>query len=272
MKVSVTGYKGHVGAYLVREYPDIFYPLNCDVNDSVSIESCIHKERPDIVLHLAGKSGVDFCEDERNQELVIHTNVRGTFNVADVCETLGCQMVMLSSAYVFSGNRLWGKYKEKDTPNPANFYGQSKLAAEGITYKAFQFNVIRTSYLFDDKRLANIIVNYCNDETQSFPTFIKRSFTYLPHFASCLVQYVQRYSSMPPILHLAGNENVSWYKFMSDFFYYAGYDMNKILPRNQEEDGHAPRGKNLGLDVSLSERLGLPQHSYLDGIKEMIGE
>ena len=271
MKVSITGYKGHVGAYLLKAYPDIFSPLDCNINDSVSIESCIHRERPDIVLHLAGKSDIDFCEDVKNENLVIQTNVRGTFNVADVCEKIGCQMVMLSSAYVFSGKRLWGKYNERETPHPENFYGKTKLAAEGVTYKAFQFKVIRTSYLFDDKRLANIILKCCDHETQSFPTFMKRSFTYLPHFASSLVQYVQRYDVMPPILHLAGSENVSWYKFMSDFFYCAGYDMTMVLPRNQEEDGHAPRGKNLGLDVSLSERLGFTQHSYIEGISEMVG-
>ena len=80
------------------------------------------------------------------------------------------------------------------------------------------------------------------------------------------------YSVQPSLLHLAGTECVSWYKLVSDWFYYAGLNTNMILPRNQEIGEHAPRGRNLGLDVRLSEKLGFHQYGYLDGIREMISE
>lgn len=258
-----------VGKYLIDNYP-MFVPLICDVTKPDEIEKCIRESRPDIVLHLASKSGVDFCEDISNQELVIQTNVRGTYNVAEVCESSGCLMAMMSSSYVFSGRRWLGKYKEKDTPSPVNFYGQSKLAAEGIVQTFPDFKIIRASYIFNTPRMLTKIHKYYEGEIQNFPTFIKRSFIYLNHFAVMLNRYMLEWDDMPSILHLAGNESASWYGFMHDLFYYSGYDTNSVLPRNQEENGHAPRGKNLGLDVSLSDKLGLPQYSYVQGIKEMI--
>lgn len=189
--------------------------------------------------------------------------------MASVAERVGCQMIILSSAYVFDGKRLWGKYKEKEHQNAINFYGLSKMGAEGLG-DMFGCKVIRSSYIFDDYRLKKVKIAYNEGISQSFPTFIKRSFIHLSHFAELLVSYCEQISNMPSVLHLAGSESVSWYRFMEDFFYYSGYDMNMVIPRNQEEDGHAPRGKNLGLDTSLSEKLGFPQYSYLDGIRELV--
>lgn len=268
-RISITGGGGMVGKYLLENYSTMFVPLICDITRPDQIEKCIRESRPDIVLHLAGKSSIDYCEDFANQEKVIQTNVRGTYNVAEVCESSGCQMVMMSSSYVFSGRRLWGKYKEQDTPSPVNFYGKSKLAAEGVV-QGFNFKVIRSSYLFDSARLSDIVRRYHKGDFQNFPTFIKRSFVYLPHFALMISRYMVDYDKMPSILHLAGSESVSWFKFISDFFYYSGYETNMIIPRNQEEEGFAPRGRNLGLDTSLSEKLGIFQRSYLDGIREMV--
>lgn len=269
MKVGITGYAGRLGSFLLNAYPSKFVPLECDVTSPFSeLTKYIRSIQPDLVLHLASKSGVDFCEDRKNESLVIRTNVNGTFNVACATEELGIGMVLLSSASVFSGNRWFGKYKESTYADPVNFYGYTKQAAESFVSMFDHMNVIRTSYLFDKSRLQHILDK--KDEYQDFPTFMKRSFMYMPHFALSLVNYLGEFQRMPFILNVAGNESCSWYDFVKTLFYQAGYDTNKVIPRRQEEEGHAPRGRNLGLDVSLSAKLDLPQFSYYDGIKAML--
>lgn len=281
-KIGVTGYKGRLGSYLLQSYPSTFFPLEWDVapdsNEPDDIQkhvdattNYIRSVQPDLVLHLASKSGVDFCEDVKNENLVIRTNVNGTFAIACATELLGIETILLSSSYVFNGKKWFGKYKENDVPDPVNFYGRTKMGAESLATLFDNLKIIRTSYLFDNERMDKIRSAHDEGMTQNFPTFIKRSFIYLPHFAELIYSYCTNIGSMPNILHLAGCDSVSWFDFVHAFAYASGYDMNTILPRNQEEDGHAPRGKNLGLDTSFADKLGFPSYSYLQGIKDMLG-
>lgn len=268
MRVGITGYRGRVGSYLLSTYPNLFVPLKCDVTDMKNVGRAINDVRPDLILHLASKSDVDFCEN--NSGTAISTNVEGTFNVLVEAEKIGRGVVLLSSAYVFKGDKWFGKYAENEHCDPVNVYGYTKFGAESFKQLFDNMKIIRTSYLFDEDRLAPILSAYRNGETQNFPTFIRRSFMWLPHFASQLVPYLLQYEDMPNILHLAGSESPSWYDFVRDLFDCAGYDTNKVLPRKQKEDGHAPRGNNLGLSVSLSNKLGFPQFSYMDGIRKFL--
>jgi dTDP-4-dehydrorhamnose reductase len=103
-----------------------------------------------------------------------------------------------------------------------------------------------------------------------FPTFIKRSFMYVPHFAEVLMQYIHRLSEMPKILHISGSKVVSWYDFMSDLAPDYGIGQALVKKRKHEiPNTFAPRPQNGGLDVSWSMDLGLHQYSYLDGILQM---
>lgn len=278
MKIGVTGYTGRLGTFLLNAYPSRFVSLDVNVAPVDTTEETIKQKiadikrhielvQPDLVLHLAAKSGTDFCEDERNRDVVMRTNVNGTFNVACATEELGIPMVLLSSGYVFNGKRWFGKYKENERTEASNFYGLTKQAAESFASMFDHMGIIRTSYLYDFQRLYHLLHN---DRFQDFPTFLKRSFMYLPHFAKSLTHYLANTSNMPFILHIAGSESCSWYDFMREVFYQSKFDTNKVLPRKQEEEGHAPRGYNLGLDTSLSERLGFPQYSIYDGVKAML--
>src|SRR6185369_12652133 len=136
-------------------------------------------------------------------------NLKGTYNVLHASESLGVKVVMLSSDHVFNGKEVfkWSPYKETDTPNPVNFYGKSKLAAEALQEAFAYYKIIRTSYLFDEERLARKIY-------ESQPSFILRSFMYLPHFVSNLMEYLNRWDEMPSILHISGSRTISWYKLM----------------------------------------------------------
>jgi len=261
-RMGVTGASGRVGKILVEKYGAI--PLDCDVTLPDEVEKAIGVAKPDIVVHLAAITDVDYCE--KNQKVAMKVNFNGTNNVVMSVLRHNIGMVILSSDHVFDGKK--GNYKEdyrfidfglfgKKYHNPVSYYGLTKLACEGYKFNK-NVKVVRTSYLFDKERLKL---------EKDYPTFIYRSFMYLPHFVESLATYTDRFDEMSPILHLSGSKIVSWYEFAKIALGTPAW----IKPRSKELDGFAPRPFRGGLNIDLSKRLGFKQYSYMDGAKEMSG-
>lgn len=265
---GITGYKGYVGSYLLSHY-DNFVGLDCDVTNPEDVENCIGSSGVSAVVHLAAKSNVDWCQKPENQKTLANVNLRGTFNVCLAAEKERVEVLLLSSDHVFGGNR--GRYKEGDKPNPINQYGLSKYAAEGLQQAFDNLKIVRSSYLFDDKRLKSNLFNIMNrlHIENVYPAFISRSFMYLPHFADSLVRYLSYMEDMPKILHISGYHCVSWYEFMVYWCEVNGIDSKFIVPRGDDLDDVAPRPHKGGLDTSFSKELGFSQFSYIQGILQM---
>lgn len=268
MKIAVTGSRGRVGRYLVKRG---VLPFLADVTDLVDVDKEMERTRPDILIHLAAHSDVDWCEKEENRKKVTDTNVFGTFNVCEMAEKYNCRVVFLSSCYVFSGKRWWGKYSENSNIlYPSNHYGFSKMSAEMFQYRFGNMKIVRTSHLFDYERLASELSVLKLGTPKSYPTFFKRSFLYIPHFVEMLMEYCRRINDMPDILHLSGCDTVSHYTFMQYVAKAYSIDSELVLPRRKDlKNGFANRGYRLGLDTRLSESIGFRQYSYQEGIEEM---
>jgi len=245
----MTGVNGRIGKKLAEQGVK---PLYCDVRDLEMVDNTVSEVMPNIIVHLAGKTNVDYCEKKENEEDVIRTNFLGVDNVASVAEKYGATFVLLSSDHVFSGKRWlpWHTYNEKSSPLPVNFYGLTKLAAEGLRKLYPNFKIVRTSYLFDKERL---------DATlgQSYPSFIHRSFMYFPHFISNFMLYLNQIDKMPDILHITGSETVSWYKLMGEYL-----GDTDILHHDKDISTEAPRPHRAGLTTRYPDLL--PQYSYKD--------
>lgn len=270
-KLTMVGGKGRIGSYLSKLG---VIDLGCDVTNNLQIQRSLKYYKPDVIVYLASKSDVDWCEKRENEQRAIDVNFSG---VAKMCgfegEQYPHQVVLISSDHVFPGGFWSGKYKENDARNPLNFYGTTKVAAEGLTSIYSNLKIVRTSFLFDENRLMFDLGEMDRGIPQEFPTFIRRTFMYLPHFALSLINYLKRIDEMPEILHLSGSESVSWYEFELDLAKAYGYSENLVFPRKKDlQNGFAPRGKNLGLNTSLAMKLGFHKYSYLDGLLDMANE
>lgn len=267
MLIGLTGYTGRVGQELMRFGECV--PLACDVRDAKEVEMAVKSVRPDLIVHLASISDVDKCEQKENQSLVDDVNVRGTFHVAEVAEKFDCGMVLLSTVHVFDGR--WGNYKENSRPNPKNYYGLTKLAAEGFRTIFPKMKVVRTSYLFDHERVFKHLYPLRVKQSFEYPTFIERSFMFLPHFAEVLYNYLLRYDEMPDVINLSGSDTVSWYQFIVDMAKVYNLDSSLVCPRDKEiQMNVAPRPYRAGLNIGLSRKLELPQFGYREGLLEMM--
>lgn len=256
--IYLTGASGRLGKYFTDEG---LLPLNCDITKPQSIADMMSAAQPKIILHLAGISDVNYCEKIENHEKVIDVNLRGTYNLLLEAEKYGTKVVMLSTDHVFDGGGKlfsWGgAYSETRAPNPINFYGKSKLSAEALQETFSNFKVVRTSYLFDKERLEQEV-------GKSQPTFIHRSFMFIPQFVRNMMLYLNNWDKMPNLLHISGNTTVSWYWFMSEYL----NDPN--IPVHHKElhtDGYAPRPHYAGLTTKYKGLL--PSYSYKMGLSEM---
>ena len=268
MKVGVTGYKGRLGRYLLSHYED-FIGLECDVRIPSGVDKCILASNVDVILHLAAKSNVDYCQKPENEKEVIDTNLRGTFNVCRAGQLQGIPVVLLSSDHIFGGG--WGRNREKDKGNPLNHYGFTKFSAESLRSVFDNLKVIRTSYLFDRERLNSQLSSLWSGLPEIYPTFITRTFMYYPHFAMTLCQYFRDLGRMPKVLHISGSKVVSWFGLVQEIGKQAGLDYKRlVLPRRVEYTNLAHRPLSGGLNTSLSKRLGLSQWSCLQGIEQML--
>lgn len=271
-KVAVTGYTGNIGSRMVLDYG--YSPLVCDITRPNDIKDAIKITKPDVILHLAGKANVNWCEAQENQEDTILTNYRGSQNVFEQAGRNGIPVVYVSSDHIFSGNGL-GSYKETDFPTehnpPKNFYGQSKLAVEGLGSIYLNTHIVRTSTLFwkESQSISGIMASIKAGVDVHLPVYMWRSFLHIDHFCEMLASYCSSaIDGNPKVLNLSGSKVVSWYTFIKDYAKAQGLDTSKIHPKFFEErnHGYAPRALRAGLNVNLSKKLGYPQYSYLDGL------
>lgn len=186
---------------------------------------------------------------------------------------MGIPCVLMSTGQIWKGGFWEREHRENDkyTP-PVNQYGVSKLAAEVMTRELFferGGRIVRSSFVFDAKRLAPKIDALRSGETIHEPTFIKRSFIHLEDLARLLFEYCKRVHEMPYVLHLAGRETISWYEFMYEVACQYMFDRNLVKPRRKEVNIVAPRPGNAGLDTSLARSLGFLIPDYKSGIERM---
>lgn len=139
MKILVIGGSGLIGSHLIkqgqamghnvlgtcRKHPSPgLAPLDCA--DFSAMERLLDLQQPEAVVHAAGWTWVDGCEDDPKRAFA--ENAEQPAELAKLCQARGIRFSWFSSSYVFDGNA--GPYSESAVPNPINVYGHSKLEGE----------------------------------------------------------------------------------------------------------------------------------------------
>ena len=266
--IYVTGHRGRLGSVLMELGCSA---LEIDVTDPIVTSRTIKQLKGgDLIVHLASKSDVDWCEKEENKDQLSAVNLMGAYNVLNAAQDANIPVVLLSSNHVFSGRRWWGKYKESSKQSSINAYGFSKHTMEALAVSFPNSKIVRSSYLATYDRVARTY--FAKEDNPKFPTFFKRNFTYINHFAEMLLAYCHRYDEMPKMLHLASSDSMSWYEYMKCFISAHATTYDVFPDKKYENDGFTPRPKNAVLNVSLSAELGLPQYTIRQGIYTMCSD
>lgn len=151
MRIYITGIKGQLGQALARQWAPWAEVSGGDlpkvsITDPVVITTAITAAQPELVVHCAAMTDVDYCA--RDPVLAHRVNGMGTQNVAIACQEIGAAMIHISTNEVFSGKDARA-YRELDRPDPTNPYGCSKTAAEWyVRHLLTRFYIVRTAWLY----------------------------------------------------------------------------------------------------------------------------
>lgn len=91
-----------------------------------TVVGALDAARPDVVVNCIGV--VKQAEVARDSAWLVRVNALFPHELAAACQDRGIRLIHISTDCVFSGQR--GSYTERDTPDPVDLYGRSKLAGE----------------------------------------------------------------------------------------------------------------------------------------------
>ena len=139
MKIPIlaTGLSGMVGTRVAEilsdnfEFEDISLATGIDITDKKSVDRVISESESKIILHLAAKTDVDSCEDDKilgEEGAAWQINVVGTENIIEAAKANGKRVIYISTDFVFNGTK--DGYQEDDKPNPVSWYGYTKYQGE----------------------------------------------------------------------------------------------------------------------------------------------
>ena len=164
MKILVTGSNGLLGQKLsavLQSQPNIdpiftarkplTYPVikgrfvTLDVCQQDSVQEVIRQSMPNVIIHTAAMTQVDDCETQKEE--CWKQNVLATGFLVEAAGQAGCHFIHISTDFIFDGKT--GPLDESAVPNPVNYYGESKLAAETIVRKSISpWAILRTVLVY----------------------------------------------------------------------------------------------------------------------------
>jgi len=87
-----------------------------DVRDFDGYKNQIFNFKPEIIIHLAALTDLEYCEEHPNETYM--TNTIGTENTVVLANMLNIELVYISTAGIFDGEKDY--YDDWDSPNPIN--------------------------------------------------------------------------------------------------------------------------------------------------------
>jgi dTDP-4-dehydrorhamnose reductase len=233
VRILITGAGGQLGRELVRalrERGREVIPLlrsELDVTDAGAVRRAVDRHRPDLVINAAAHSGVDACETEL--DLAYRINALGPRNLAVSCEKAGCELLHLSTNYVFDGTKD-RPYEPFDPPNPINAYGRTKLAGEEyVKHLCSRWYIVRTAGLYGGGE--NFVRTMLRLSEQQGWVKVKRDEYISPTYARDLAEGIAGIigGGAYGIYHLTNAGSCSWYEFACEIFRIAGRE-TEVIP------------------------------------------
>jgi len=261
MTFLIIGGSGLVGSHVVAEaksrghqvtgtYRNYSVPrlVRLDLSDADATRKLMEEVKPDWVVHAAGWTWVDGCENDPARAL--RENCQQPAMLAQLCRQRGCRFAFFSTSYVFDGAA--GPYSEIDQPNPINVYGRSKWEAEQQVQNILNGEglVIRTICVWgreaQQKNFVYQVIKSLNEgRTMRLPADQLGNPTWAGDVAWWLLELMEQCEK--GVWNLAGDQancsRVEWFRAIRD--------QARTL-------GLVPAGNHLGYEAVPTRELGQP--------------
>lgn len=183
-----------------------------DIADPDSVARALDRWQPWAVVNASGYVQIDNAEIE--VERCFRENTVGPTVLARHCAQAGIGLLTFSSDQVFSGfsSRPWA---EHDVPQPINYYGRTKAAADSVLQGHPTAMVVRTSAFFGPWDSQNFVVKTLeairSGRSVVAADDIRVSPTYLPDLVNVSLDLL--IDGETGLWHLANVGDVSWLEF-----------------------------------------------------------
>ena len=232
MRALVAGAGGQLGLELADLLPERGHEVvaldraGLDVADLSSVERALEQHAPDLVINAAAYTNVDACETE--PALAYGVNALGPRNLAQACERGGCELVHVSTNYVFDGGAE-RPYEPFDLPEPISAYGRTKLAGEEyVRDLCRRWYVVRTAGVYG--RGHNFVRTMLRVAAERDTLKVKNdeyvSPTYARDLAEAIVGTIE--DGAYGLYHLTNSGSCSWYEFTREIFALSGVETTLV--------------------------------------------
>lgn len=223
--IVVTGKNGQLGWELQQlasafedRYEFIFTDrTQLDISNIGSIQPFFAATKPQYFINCAAYTAVDKAETDREAAMAINATVVG--EIASCCADYNCQLITISTDYVFNGNGT-APYKVDTPTDPVNFYGATKAIGEQLAltndpsaivirtswvYSAHGNNFVKTMLRLMKERPEIKVVN----DQEGCPT-------YAADLAAAIMQIIESHAKGNPasgIYHYSNTGAITWFDF-----------------------------------------------------------
>lgn len=237
-KILITGSNGQLGRELTRRLrkEDVDLILTdvgeLDITNSAVVYYFVKENRPDIIINCAAHTKVDKCESEI--DLAYKINTIGPKNLAQAANSIGAELVQVSTDYVFDGLAT-KPIIEFDKTNPQSVYGVTKLEGENyvkqLNPKSY---IVRTAWLYGEG--ANFVKTMINlGNTKDSVRVVNDQFgtpTSTVDLANVIIKLIRdkNYGTF----HCTCKGETTWYEFTKEIFRLKGI-VTPVIPCGSEE-------------------------------------
>ncbi|MDP4009849.1 MAG: NAD(P)-dependent oxidoreductase [Candidatus Shapirobacteria bacterium] len=287
-KIVGTGLSGLVGSRITEllkndfEFVDFSLATNVNILDPEALETAFASHQDAVaILHMAAftdTNGAWAQKDDQNG-LCYQLNVTGTQNILDLSKKYNKYLIYISTDFVFDGNKE-GSYTEEDTPNPIEWYGQTKYLGEKLILDSnYKAAVVRIAFPyraeFDEKKdLVRKLIDGLKAGTLN-PLFADQitTTTFIDDIAYGLKLFFE--TQPQGTYHLVGSSSQSPYDLAQKIAEVFELDQNLVKKGSLEEyvktlpAGSRPWQKNLALSNQKVQSLGIKMRTLSEGLEEM---
>jgi dTDP-4-dehydrorhamnose reductase len=168
-KILLTGVNGMLCEDIIKLFKkkdSILYTEYFDVNDELKWKEIIEDFKPDVVIHAAAITDLDFCE--LNPDLCFETNFKSVIKMIKYLKNE--KIIFISSAGIYGNSIKDDFYDEFSEINPTTIYHESKYKSENyISSNYSNYIILRLGWLFggDKKHNKNFVSKILKESSES---------------------------------------------------------------------------------------------------------
>jgi len=113
-----------------------------DLTDLEQVKSIVREFQPDIIIHCAALSDIEYCE--AHQDMAYKANVLATRHLIEAIGQIPCQFIFISTDSIYDETH-GSLIDEQGAVNPSNYYSWTKIEAEKEALKHDNTLILRTN-------------------------------------------------------------------------------------------------------------------------------